>query len=202
MVFSQMDDVVHSSRHHRLGKPDMAGAKIVPVADLTQLLQQAQAGDAQARDALFAAAYPGSAATGTRAAARRGSQHHAGYAQPGARVLSALRAVGRVARRRQARVLRLRLAGHALGDRQQCARPRRAETRRRPSAGHAVDTGFPSAHRTARKWYCRSTRHWSRSRKSTRASRRWCRCATSAATANRKLPKPWTSPREPCSGCG
>jgi RNA polymerase sigma factor (TIGR02999 family) len=37
----------------------MAGAKIVPVADLTQLLQQAQAGDAQARDALFAVAYPG-----------------------------------------------------------------------------------------------------------------------------------------------
>jgi RNA polymerase sigma factor (TIGR02999 family) len=37
----------------------MAGAKIVPVADLTQLLRQAQAGDAKARDALFAAAYPG-----------------------------------------------------------------------------------------------------------------------------------------------
>ncbi len=37
----------------------MAGAKIAPVADLTQLLRQAQAGDAQARDALFAAAYPG-----------------------------------------------------------------------------------------------------------------------------------------------
>jgi len=36
----------------------MAGAKIVPVADLTQLLRQAQAGDAQARDALFAVAYP------------------------------------------------------------------------------------------------------------------------------------------------
>jgi RNA polymerase sigma factor (TIGR02999 family) len=29
------------------------------LAELTQLLQQAQAGDAQARDALFAAAYPG-----------------------------------------------------------------------------------------------------------------------------------------------
>jgi RNA polymerase sigma factor (TIGR02999 family) len=37
----------------------MAGAKIVAVADLTQLLRQAQAGDAQARDALFAVAYPG-----------------------------------------------------------------------------------------------------------------------------------------------
>jgi RNA polymerase sigma factor (TIGR02999 family) len=31
----------------------------VPVAELTQLLQMAQAGDADARDALFAAAYPG-----------------------------------------------------------------------------------------------------------------------------------------------
>jgi RNA polymerase sigma factor (TIGR02999 family) len=47
----------------------MAGAKIsngrqrpirsVPVAELTQLLERAQAGDADARDALFAAAYPG-----------------------------------------------------------------------------------------------------------------------------------------------
>jgi RNA polymerase sigma factor (TIGR02999 family) len=50
-----------NTRHGQRKIPAGSGREFSerPVAELTQLLHKAQAGDAQARDALFAAAYPG-----------------------------------------------------------------------------------------------------------------------------------------------
>lgn len=43
----------------KIGAVVRGSIRSIPLAELTRLLREAQAGDAQARDALFAAAYPG-----------------------------------------------------------------------------------------------------------------------------------------------
>ena len=103
------------------------------MAEITRLLRSAATGDASSRDACSPPpirawrSWPG-------AATRWRPEHLAGHARPGARVLPPLRAGRCAARRGPARVLRVCVPGHALGNRLQ-RRERAAEKRgdgRRP----------------------------------------------------------------------
>src|SRR4029077_13719565 len=81
---------------------------------------------------------PGTAAPSPCPAARRGPQHGAGDHRAGQRVLSALRADRRTEDRGPQGLLRLRLAGDALGDRGQRPQAAGGAARRRCAAGDAV----------------------------------------------------------------
>ena len=172
------------------------------MTELTQLLRKVQQGEAGARDALFAAAYSGLQQL-ARARLRQGGRStlldtrslvHESY----------LRCVQSGSLRAEDRRAFFAYASQVMRSViVTAARERAAEKRgggqRAVTLSEQISDEVPDSeqdilrvHEALRIPASRSTRGW----------RRWCRCATSAATVNRKSPTRWMSPSARCSGCG